>query len=179
VTAAGTGSEDGLELVIALLLVALIAGVLIRPAVTIATVHDYQRGLRYRQGRLVGLLDPGTHIAIRPVTEIHLLDARPTAITVPGQEILTADGVALRVSLTARYVVADAVAAVTNDQSYVAALYTALHAGLREALAGRTADQILAARSELGPAVGAAVASELARIGVELLGVDVRDVMVP
>jgi regulator of protease activity HflC (stomatin/prohibitin superfamily) len=147
--------------------------------VTIATVHDYERGLRYRQGRLVGLLHPGIHVAIRPFNEIHLLDARPTAITVPGQEILTADGVALRGSLTARYVVADPVAAVTNDQSYVAALYTALHAGLREVLAGRTADQILAARSELGPAVGAAVASELARIGVELLGVDVRDVMVP
>src|SRR6185369_17195347 len=112
-------------------------------------------------------------------TEIQLLDGRPTSITVPGQEILTADGVALRVSLSARYVVADPVAAVTNDQSYVNALYTALHAGLREALARRTADEILAARADLGPAVANAVASEIARIGVELLRVDVRDVMVP
>ena len=168
-----------MELVIALLLVALIVAVVVRPAITIATVRDYQRGLRYRQGRLVGLLDPGTHVAIRPFTEIQLLDGRPTSITVPGQEILTADGVALRVSLTARYVVADPVAAVTNDQSYVSALYTLLHGGLRAVLAGRTADEILAGRAELGPAVGEAVASELARIGVELLGVDVRDVMVP
>jgi regulator of protease activity HflC (stomatin/prohibitin superfamily) len=167
------------EVVIVVLLVVLIAAVLVRPVITVATVHDYQRGLRYRQGRFVGLLDPGTHIAIRPYTEIQLMDGRPTSITVPGQEILTADGVALRVSLTARYVVADPVAAVTNDQNYVSALYTALHAGLREALAGRTADEILAARAELGPAVGGAVASELARLGIELLGVDVRDVMVP
>jgi regulator of protease activity HflC (stomatin/prohibitin superfamily) len=167
------------EYVIAVLLVLLIVVVLVRPAITVATVHDYQRGLRYRQGRLVGLLDPGTHVAIRPFTEIQLLDGRPTSMTVPGQEILTADGVALRVSLTARYVVADPVAAVTNDQSYVSALYTALHGGLREALAGRTADDIIATRSEIGPAVGGAIASELARLGVELLGVDVRDVMVP
>jgi len=167
------------EIVIVVLLVVLIAAVLVRPVITVATVHDYQRGLRYRQGRFVGLLDPGTHIAVRPLTEIQLLDGRPTSITVPGQEILTSDGVALRVSLTARYVVADPVAAVQNDQSYVAALYTALHGGLREALAGRTADEVLAARAEIGPAVGGAVASELARLGVELLGVDVRDVMVP
>jgi regulator of protease activity HflC (stomatin/prohibitin superfamily) len=167
------------EFVIAVLLVVLIAAVLVRPVVTVATVHDYQRGLRYRNGRLVGLLDPGTHVAVRPFTEIQLLDGRPTSITVPGQEILTADGVALRVSLTARYVVADPVAAVHNDQSYVTALYTALHGGLREALAGRTADEVLAARAEIGPAVGGTVASELARLGVELLGVDVRDVMVP
>jgi regulator of protease activity HflC (stomatin/prohibitin superfamily) len=167
------------EVVVVVLLVALIAAVLVRPLITIATIHDYQRGLRYRQGRLVGLLDPGTHVALRPFTEIQVLDGRPTSMTVPGQEILTADGVALRVSLTARYVVADPVAAVTGDQSYVTALYTALHIGLREALAGRTADEILAARAEIGPAVGGAVASELARLGVELLGVDVRDVMVP
>lgn len=147
--------------------------------VTVTTVRDYQRGLRYRQGRLVGLVDPGVHVAVRPLTELQILDGRPTSITVPGQEILTSDGVALRASLTARYVVADPIAAVTNDQNYVSALYTALHAGLREALAGRSADEILAARGEIGPAVGGAVASELARLGIELLGVDVRDLMVP
>src|SRR5439155_1453520 len=103
-------------------------------------------GLRYRQGHLIGLLSAGTHVALRPFTEIQLLDGRPTAITVPGQEILTADGVALRISLTARYVVADPIAAVTNDQSYMTALYAALHAGIREVVAGRSADDILAAR---------------------------------
>lgn len=168
-----------MELIIIVLLIVLIAAILVRPVVTVAMIHDYQRGVRYRQGRLVGLLDPGTHIAIRPFTEIQVIDGRPTSMTVPGQEILTADGVALRVSLTARYVVADPVAAMTNDQSYVSALYTALHAGLREALAGRTADEVLGTRADIGPAVGGAVASEIARIGVELLGVDVRDVMVP
>ena len=52
-----------MEVVIVVLLVVLIAAVLVRPFVTVATVHDYQRGLRYRQGRFVGLLDPGTHVA--------------------------------------------------------------------------------------------------------------------
>ena len=167
-----------MEVLVALLIV-LIVALLIRPFVHVVTVHDYERGLRYRQGRFTGLVDPGTHVALRPYTEIHLLDGRPTSVTVPGQEILTADGVALRVSLTARYVVADPVAAMTNDQNYVSALYAALHAGLRDALAGRTADDVLADRAAIGPAVSDAVASELARLGVELLGVDVRDVMVP
>ena len=171
--------EDRLEVVVVILLIAVIAALVARLVVQVVTVHDYQRGLRYRQGRFVGLVDAGMHVTVRPYTEIHVLDGRPTSLTVPGQEILTADGVALRVSLTARYVVADPVAAVTNDQNYVNALYAALHAGLREALAGRTADEILASRAELGPAVGGAVASEIARLGVEVLGVDVRDVMVP
>ena len=168
-----------MEVVIALLLVAVVALLLVRPLLTIVTIHDYERGLHYRSGRFVGLLDAGTHVAVRPWSEIRVMDARPTILTVPGQEILTADGVALRISLTARYVVADPVAAIAGDQSYVTALYALLHGGLRDVIAGRTADEILAARTELGPAVGGVVASELARIGVELLGVDVRDVMVP
>lgn len=168
-----------MEGIIVLIVIVVIAIVLIRLFVSVITVRDYQRGLHYRQGRLVGLLSTGMHIAIKPITEIQLLDARPTLITVPGQEILTSDGVALKVSLTAHYVVADPVAAMTNDQSWLAALYAALHSGLREAIAGRTADAILASRAEIGPAVATSVASEIARIGVELLGVDVRDVMVP
>lgn len=168
-----------MEGIIVLILIVVVAALLIRAFVTVVTVRDYQRGLHYRQGRLVGLLSTGTHFAIRPITEIQLLDARPTLLTVPGQEILTSDGVALKISLTAHYVVADPVAALTNDQSWLAALYAALHAGLRDAIARRTADDILAARGGIGPAIAESVASEIARIGVELLGVDVRDVMVP
>jgi regulator of protease activity HflC (stomatin/prohibitin superfamily) len=168
-----------MEALIVVLLVVLIALVLLRPAINVVTVYDYQRGLRYRGGRLIGLVSPGAHLSIKPYNEIHVIDGRPTVLTVPGQEILTADGVALKVSLTARYVIADPVAAVTNDQSYVTALYVALHGALRDAISGRTADDILAARADLGPEIGTAVATELARIGVELLAVDIRDVMVP
>jgi regulator of protease activity HflC (stomatin/prohibitin superfamily) len=130
-------------------------------------------------GRFSGLVDSGPRLSFRGFNEIRLIDARPTTLIVPGQEILTADGVALKVSLTAHYVIADPVAAVNGDQDFLRALYVALQSGLRDAIAGRTADEILAARGDIGPTTGAAVASDLARIGVELLGVDVRDIMVP
>ena len=126
-----------MEYLIALLVV-LLAVVLVAPrTVQILTIHDYERGVRFRNGRLAGLLSAGTHVSIRPFNEIVVIDGRPTSITVPGQEFLTADGVALKVSLTARYVVADPVSAFTNDQSYTKALYLALHSGLRDAIAGQ------------------------------------------
>ena len=168
-----------LEVPLILLLIVLVIAILLRPIVRVVTVYDYQRGLRYRMGRFSGLVDAGPHVSLRGYNEIHVVDGRPTSLTVPGQEILTADGVALKVSLTARYVIADPIAAVTGDQDHLRALYVALQAALRVAIAGRTADEVLAARGDIGPATGAAVASDLARIGVELLGVDVRDVMVP
>jgi len=168
-----------MEVIVFLVLVAILAAIAARFLLSVVTIRDYQRGLHYRGGKLVGLLSTGTHYAIKPMSEIQVLDIRPALLTVPGQEILTSDGVALKISLTARYVVSDPVAAITNDQSWLTALYAALHAGLRDAVAGRTADDVLAKRGEIGPLIAAAVASDIARIGVELLNVDVRDVMVP
>jgi len=167
------------EYVVILLLLVVVAAILLRPVIRIVTVYDYQRGLRYRMGRFSGLVDAGPRVSIRGFNEIRVIDGRPTSLVVPGQEILTADGVALKMSLTAHYVIADPVAAVTGDQDSVRALYVALQGGLRDVLAGRTADEILMTRGEIGPATGASIASALARIGVELLGVDVRDIMVP
>jgi len=167
------------EYVLVLLLAIVVIAILARPIVRFVTVYDYQRGLRYRTGRFSGLVDTGPHVSLRGFNEIRVLDGRPTTLAVPGQEILTADGVALKITLTAQYVLADPVAAVNGSQDFLRSLYVALQAGLRDAIAGRTADDILSARAEIGPAVGAAIASDVARIGLEVLGVDVRDVMVP
>jgi regulator of protease activity HflC (stomatin/prohibitin superfamily) len=147
--------------------------------IDVVTVHDYERGLRYRRGRFSGLVDPGAHIVVRPFSEIRLLDGRPSFLTVEGQEVLTADGVALKVSLAARYVVGDPVAAVTGDQSFGRALHLELQLALREVVSAGTVDDVLANRAAIGPAIFERTASDLARIGVELLAVDVRDLMVP
>jgi regulator of protease activity HflC (stomatin/prohibitin superfamily) len=152
---------------------------LIRTFVRVVTVHDYERGLRYRSGRFSGLVDPGSHVSIRPFSDIRVLDARPAFLLVEGQEVLTSDGVAVKVSLAARYVVGDPVAAVTSDQDFRRAIHVELQLGLRDALAAGTLEEVLAARSKVGPAVLERTASSLARLGVELLGVEVRDLMVP
>jgi regulator of protease activity HflC (stomatin/prohibitin superfamily) len=145
----------------------------------VVVVHDYERGLRYSRGRLRGLLDPGAYLSFRPISEIQVFDMRPTLVTIDGQDVLTADGVNLRISFVAKYLVGDPAAAVGGDQDYRRALYVTLQLALREALAGRTADQVLAARRELGPAAKEKSAGAMARLGVELLSVDVRDLMLP
>ena len=163
---------------LAILLIVVVIALLTRPFVGFVTVRDYQRGLRYRRGKFSGLVDPGTHVVFRPFSEIFVLDGRPAYLTLEGQEILTADIVPIRISLAARYVIGDPVAAVTGDQSYGQAFRLELQLGLREALAGRTADQLLAERATIGPAVFERTASRLARLGIELLSVEARDLMV-
>jgi regulator of protease activity HflC (stomatin/prohibitin superfamily) len=164
-------------LLIALVVIAL--AILLVRGVRMVTVHDYERGLRYRRGRFGGLVDPGTHLSLPPFTEVRVLDGRPSFLTIEGQEILTSDGVPLRASLAARYVVGDPVAAVTGDQSFERAMYIELQLGLREVISAGTVDETLASRAKIGPAVLERTASKLARLGIELLVVEVRDLMVP
>ena len=166
---------QALAVVVVVLAIAMVAGRFIR----FVTVHEFERGLHFRNGRLTGLTGPGTHLSVRPFSEIHTLDGRPTTLFVEGQEVMTADGVPVKVSLVARYVVGDPVAATVGDQSYQSAIYVMLQLALREAIAGRTLDDTLPARREIGPAVRQACASELANLGIELLAVEVRDLMVP
>ena len=169
---------DVLLAVVLIALVVLIVVIVLR-VVRVTTIHDYERGLRFRQGRLVGLVDPGVHLTVGPLTELRGLDVRPSMVPVEGQEILTKDGVAAKISLVARYVVGDPVAAVTQDADFRRTTYLVLQLGLRQAVNRRTLDENLAARAALGPEVRELVAGRLAAIGVELLDVEVRDVMIP
>ena len=164
-----------------IVLILIVAAVVIiaTRVIRFTTIHEYERGLRFRQGRLAGLVDPGVHLTVGPFTELQALDVRPAMVPVEGQEILTADGVAAKVSLVARYVVGDPVAALTRDADYRRTTYLLLQLGLRQAIARRTLDESLASRAALGPEVRDAIADRLAAIGIELLDVEVRDVMLP
>ncbi len=161
------------------LIVIILAVLLVRAWVHVVTVHDYERGLRYRRGRFSGLIDPGTHISVPPFTEVRVIDGRPSFMTIEGQEVLTSDGVSVKVSLAARYVVGDPVAAIMGDQSFGRAMHLELQLGLREVLAAETVDEVLGSRTTIGQAVLERTASKLARVGIELLSVEVRDLMLP
>lgn len=144
-----------------------------------ATIREYQRGMRFDRGRFVGLLDAGTHVWFKPTTDVVVVDGRPSSVAIDGQEVLTFDGVAVKVSLVVRSVIGDPVARLNADQDADRLLYLLVQLGLREVVAGRELGDLLLARTTIGPAIRDIAAARMGEIGVELLSVDVRDVMVP
>lgn len=170
---------DALVWVIPVLFGALLLVGLVRARLAIIVVHDYERGLRFRRGVLAGIVAPGSYTTVRGLNEIRVIDARPTMLPIEGQEILTADGVTAKLSLVARYVLGDPVAAVTGDADYWTTLRLHLQLALRDAVSKRTLESALAARRDIGPEVREACIAPMARIGIELLDVEVRDVMLP
>lgn len=142
-------------------------------------VFEYERGLRYLDGRFVDLAPPGGYWLFPLRTVIRKIDLRPTVVSVPGQEVLSADGVTVKVSLAATYQVVDPVAAVHGIADFQAALYVQLQMALRELVGNAAADDLLASRPEFGRRLREATGESAAKLGVEVKAVDVKDIMFP
>ena len=140
---------------------------------------EWERVLVYRDGRCVEVLEPGRHRRARRRRRFVRVAVRPRLLVVPGQEVLTSDGLTVRVSLLATCRTVDPRRwheAVEDADGFV---YAALQVALREAVAGRTLDELLTDRQSLPAALREPVAARAAGVGVAVEDVAVRDVMVP
>ena len=147
--------------------------------VDLVTVYEFQRGLRYDRGRFTGVVAPGQYRILRPRTTIKTVDLRPRVVTVPGQEVISSDGVSIRVSLHAEYEIADPAVAVNEHADYSAAFYAALQTALRDAIAATEIDAILEQRSQIGATLTEATREEASRVGLALRRVELKDLMFP
>lgn len=143
------------------------------------TIFEHERGLRYTQGRLRGIMEPGQYWLWTPSTAVRTVDTRARIAPVAGQEVLSADGVALKVSLVATYRIVDPVKAVTSVESFENALYTSLQLALRAIIGGSPVDDVLQRRSTLGAELLQRVAPTVVPFGLELIEADIKDLTLP
>ena len=107
------------------------------------------------------------------------VSTRPRLIAVPGQEVLTADGLAVKVSLTVAVSTADPRRWYETVDVPDAFVYSAVQVALREVVAGSTLEELLAARGALADEVRGRVVAAASAVGVGIDSLAVRDVMVP
>ena len=165
-------------LLLTLAIVLVLAGV-VRANLRNVTVFEYERGLRYARGRFVGVLGPGQYWLWSLTTAVRKVDVRARVVPIAGQEVLSADGVAIKVSLAATYRIADPVRAINAVESYETALYTALQLALRTVVSGRSAEEIFAHRASLGPEILGQASASVRELGLELLEADLKDLTLP
>jgi len=147
-------------------------------------VRSTHRGLRYEDGRLSEILDPGRYRLPKggrrsPVVEIVQVDMREREITIKGQEILTADKVALRVSVITQFRVTDPVAALESVDDYCNRLYSDVQLAARRSLATMQLADILTNRNQLSEDILSEVTDAAAGYGVAISRADVKDLVFP
>ncbi|MGW4766620.1 slipin family protein [Nocardia sp. NPDC004278] len=142
------------------------------------TVMAWQRTLLYRDGTLERVLEPGRHRYDNRRCTLIVVDMRPRLLTVSGQELLTRDGLALRVSYAVNWQVTAPEQFTTGAQYPEQVLYAAVQDAARRAVAGHTLDELVADRGLLvGDLVE--IATAVTGLGVRVDGVTARDLMLP
>jgi regulator of protease activity HflC (stomatin/prohibitin superfamily) len=142
-------------------------------------VPEGYAGLLYHKGKFVEVLGAGRHIRWGRHFTLDAQDLRKASLLVAGQEVLTADNVGLKLSLLVAYQVTDPARAAHETQNWQGDLYNAAQLALRAVVGGVAVEALLNQRLEIGVQLLARVQPEGAKIGVNALTVEVKDVMFP
>lgn len=165
---------------IALVILAVVAVVLVSRIILgwrRITIFEYERGLVYTNGRFTKILMPGQHWILTFFTTLLKVDIRPRFISIPGQEVLSADGVSLKVSLAAKYEIADPNVAINKVENYVTGLYLELQMALREVIGLAKIDDLLEKRETLGVKLMELASPKAQELGLKLVSINVKDIM--
>lgn len=143
------------------------------------TIFEFQRGLLYVQGRFARVLEPGRIWLRARDAFVRVIDVRPAIATIGGQEVLSSDGITLKVSLAVRFEFADLDLAFNRTEDAVGSAYLAVQIALREVIGTKRIDEVLEGRAGISAAVAEIATPVVAGYGVRLLAADVKDVMFP
>ncbi len=149
--------------------------------VTEIVIENHEAGLLHVDGAFVERLAPGRHAywTIGRKIEVKRLDLRPQAVEITAQEMLTKDRIALRVTLTVLRRIVDPERAVGAAADVDAWLYRLVQFAIREAVAARTLDDVLAAKGALDVELRAFVRERIADSGIEVMELGVKDLILP
>ncbi len=158
-------------------LAVLAAVVFFRVVARRVVVFQHERGLRYVNGRFRDVLGPGPYWILPTRTSVSKIDVRPRFVTVPGQEVLTSDAVTVKITVAAKFDIADPDLAVNGIVDFGSALYTELQLAARDVVGSVDLAGLLAARAELSDRLLAAARPRAQALGLTLLEASVKDIM--
>ena len=140
-----------------------------------------QVGVLKVDGVVVRLLAPGPAAFWRfnRDVSVELVDMRLQAMEVSGQEILTRDKVALRINLAANWRYTDVLLAFAQLAKPVEHLYRELQFALRAAVGTRTLDELLERKELIDQLVATQLREQFTALGIEVVGVGVKDIILP
>jgi regulator of protease activity HflC (stomatin/prohibitin superfamily) len=147
-------------------------------------LHDLpaeQTGVLFIDGKYIETMAPGRYAFWKNRASVKLIrvDRRELVLDVPGQDILTADRVTLRLTAVAVYRFADAVRALTASDDARQALYREVQLAVRAAVGSRTLDGLLADKLAFAAELTETVKAKVAGLGIDLTNVGIKDVILP
>jgi regulator of protease activity HflC (stomatin/prohibitin superfamily) len=145
----------------------------------IKVVQEYERGVVFRLGRLVGARGPGLIILIPFIERMQKVDLRTVTMDIPAQEVITQDNVTVRVNAVAYFRVLDPNASVVNVADFIRATSQIAQTTLRSVLGQSALDDLLSERETINQRLAKIIDEQTEPWGVKVSIVEVKDVELP
>ena len=156
----------------------LVLGTVVLPQM-IRILREYERGVIFRLGKLLGAKGPGLILLIPIVDRMVKIDLRVVTIEVPKQEVMTRDNVPATVDAVIYFRVVDPQAAVVKVENFLKASSLIAQTTLRSVLGQSQLDELLAQRDKINQQLQEIIDQHTEPWGVKVTSVEIRDVVLP
>ncbi|MHC1610822.1 MAG: slipin family protein [Candidatus Methanospirareceae archaeon] len=148
-------------------------------ASSIKVVKEYERGVIFRLGRLVGARGPGLFLIIPIFESMVKVDLRVFVYDVPPQELITKDNVTTKVNAVVYYRVLDPEKAVTAVEQYQYATSQIALTTIRSVIGQAELDELLSEREKLNKRLQQMIDEATDPWGIKVSAVEIKDVELP
>jgi regulator of protease activity HflC (stomatin/prohibitin superfamily) len=142
-------------------------------------LREYERGVIFRLGKLLGAKGPGLIFLIPIVDRMVRMDLRVVTIDVPRQEVMTRDNVPVSVDAVLYFRVIDPQSAVVKVENFLKATSLIAQTTLRSVLGQAELDELLAHRDKINQTLQEIIDRQTDPWGIKVTAVEVKDVALP
>ena len=146
---------------------------------SIRIVRQYEQGVLFRLGRVVGVRMPGLRFIIPVIDRLHLVSLRIVTMPIQSQGIITQDNVSVDISAVAYYRVVDAVKSVVVIENVAAAINQIAQTTLRKVVGRHSLDQILSETEKINTDIREILDALTLEWGVAVTLVELKDIQLP
>jgi regulator of protease activity HflC (stomatin/prohibitin superfamily) len=173
----GAGTVIATTLLIALGVIVLLG--LISAGASVRILREYERGVVFRLGRLIGAKGPGIVLLIPAVDRMVRVSLRTVTQQIPAQEVITRDNVPARVTAVTYFRVVDPNKSIVEIQDVLAATSQIAQTTLRSVLGKAELDTLLSERERLNDDLQHIIDDQTEPWGIKVTTVEIKDVEIP
>jgi regulator of protease activity HflC (stomatin/prohibitin superfamily) len=142
-------------------------------------VQQYERGVVFRLGRVVGVREPGLRVIIPLIDVMRKVNMRIITLAVPGQQVITKDNVSISVAAVSYYRVVDPTKALVAIDNVMAAISQIAQTTVRNIVGQHPLDEVLSSTDTINEQVKTILESTAEQWGVEISRVELKDIQLP
>lgn len=158
-----------------LLIIVVVAGIILG----LRIVQQYQQGVVFRFGKIIGIKSPGLNWIIPFIDQLRRVDLRTITMPVPTQKIITKDNVSVDVSAVAYYRIVDPIKSIVAIENVMAAINQIAQTSIRNIVGKFQLDEILSEREAINKDITVVLDSHTVAWGVVVPVVEIKDIELP